>query len=293
MKLRLVVVCLLSFGTLCAAEPSVSPSPKSATPSSAASSSKGVVKHRALRYGEKRADLPEGAADDRLLDLHLPSTPAPEKGYPCIVWVHGGGFSHGGRSIGSVGKELLARGYAVVGVEYYLHRLHHKTPKQAGAHGLHPDRPYPESIRKSVDIAAEDTEMALAWLAQHAKDYNLDVDRFGIGGSSAGAITSLEVAYARRKTTGVNLRVVFDICGAVENIGKIQAPAPWLVTGHGDSDKTVNVGYAQALKKRMDEISVPNHVIIVPGVGHRVGDALKEKYVAEILDFVDKALKGK
>lgn len=278
MKRVLFIVCLLLSGLLFAAP---------------------GTKHLSLRYGERRAELPEGAEDDRLLDLYLPTSPAPEKGYPCLVWIHGGGFSKGRRTTGYFAKELLARGYAVVAVEYYLHlKYNHATAEEKKAYPkgeswLWPEQPYPNILRKGVDAAAEDAEVALAWLAEHAKDYNLDVDRFALGGSSAGAITSLEVAYVRRKKTGVNLRAVLDVCGAVEHLETFRAPAPWLVTGHGDSDKIVNVGYAHALKKRMDELSVPNRVFIMPGVGHFVADAFKKAHCEEALDFLDEAMKIK
>ena len=253
--------------------------------------------HLALRYGERRAELPSEATDDRILDIHLPQTPPPAKGYPCLVWIHGGGFSKGSRTTGYFAKELLARGYAVVALEYHLYlKYNHATAEEKKAYPkgeswLWPEQPYPNVFRKGVDAAAADAEMALAWLAEHAKDYNLDVDRFALGGSSAGAITSLEVAYVRRKKTGVNLRAVLDVCGAVERLETFRAPAPWLVTGHGDSDRIVNVRYAHALKKRMDELSVPNRVFIMPGVGHFVADAFKKAHCDEVLDFVDEAMK--
>lgn len=84
-----------------------------------------------------------------------------------IVWAHGGAFVHG--TIDSpesdwVGRELAARGIAVVSVDYRLttETSHH----------------YP--------AASDDMLSAWAWTREHADELGIDARKLGIGGTSAG-----------------------------------------------------------------------------------------------------------
>jgi acetyl esterase/lipase len=93
------------------------------------------------------------------LDLYLP-----EKAdglLPVVVWVHGGAWRAGSKS-GCPGIFLAAKGFAVVSVGYRLSQ-----------HAV-----YPAQI--------EDCKAAVRWLRANAKKYNLDPDRIGAWGASAG-----------------------------------------------------------------------------------------------------------
>jgi len=93
------------------------------------------------------------------LDLYCPekvSGPA-----PVIVWVHGGGWRTGGKKR-CPAVALVPDGYAVASIDYRLSST----------------APFPAQI--------EDCKAAVRWLRANAAKYNLDADRIGVWGMSAG-----------------------------------------------------------------------------------------------------------
>jgi acetyl esterase/lipase len=97
------------------------------------------------------------------LDLYLPKTEA-KKPLPVVVWIHGGGWQGGNKTsgVGRVVPFVESGDYAGVSVAY---RLTNVTP-------------WPGQIH--------DCKAAIRWIRANAKKYNLDPDRIGVFGSSAG-----------------------------------------------------------------------------------------------------------
>jgi acetyl esterase/lipase len=93
------------------------------------------------------------------LDLYLPKKVT--KPMPLIVWIHGGGWRNGSKEP-CPAVRFVNKGYAVASVNYRLSQ-----------HAV-----FPAQI--------EDCKAAVRWLRANAKKYNLDPDRFGAWGSSAG-----------------------------------------------------------------------------------------------------------
>lgn len=113
----------------------------------------GVTVHRDLIYGRAgERELP--------LDLYLP--PDTSSPVPVVIWVHGGGWRGGSKGNGGRALNMTTRGFAVVDVEYRL-----------SGEAL-----FPAQI--------EDCKTAVRWVRANAKKYNLDPDRIGAWGSSAG-----------------------------------------------------------------------------------------------------------
>ena len=98
------------------------------------------------------------------LDLYLPD--AANKPCPLIIWVHGGGFKMGSKEGGTLGNsvplEYLEQGYALASINYRLSQ-----------HAI-----FPAQI--------EDCKAAVRWLRTHAPRFNIDSNRFGAWGPSAG-----------------------------------------------------------------------------------------------------------
>jgi len=92
------------------------------------------------------------------LDLYIPYS---ENKLPLIIWVHGGAW-HAGSKDDYAPIDYLSLGYAVASINYRLSQ-----------HDL-----FPAQI--------EDCKAAVRWLRANAEIYNLDPDRFGGWGSSAG-----------------------------------------------------------------------------------------------------------
>ncbi|MEZ0163437.1 alpha/beta hydrolase fold domain-containing protein [Kineococcus sp. LSe6-4] len=94
------------------------------------------------------------------LDLVRPSSAGP---VPVVVWVHGGGWFTGDRSLApDLTRCFAARGFAMASVDY---RLSGQAPFPAQLH---------------------DVRAAVRFLRSHAQEFGLAADRIGLWGSSAG-----------------------------------------------------------------------------------------------------------
>jgi len=93
------------------------------------------------------------------LDLFVPA--GAMNPLPLIIWVHGGAW-RGGSKENCPALRYLERGYAVASINYRLSQ-----------HAI-----FPAQI--------EDCKAAVRWLRAHAKEHNLDPNRFAAWGSSAG-----------------------------------------------------------------------------------------------------------
>ncbi|HVZ93793.1 MAG TPA: prolyl oligopeptidase family serine peptidase [Phycisphaerales bacterium] len=101
------------------------------------------------------------------LDVYLPVGTGP---FPCVVWVHGGGWQSGERFPPGPALQLLPRGIAVASVSYRL-------TSEAGQWGGEPVT-FPAQIH--------DVKGAIRFLRANAAAYQLNPARFGAWGSSAG-----------------------------------------------------------------------------------------------------------
>jgi acetyl esterase/lipase len=96
------------------------------------------------------------------LDLYYPEG---EKGFPTVVWFHGGGLTGGNKYIPG---GLRKKGFAVVGVNYRLH------PKV------------------KCPVYLDDAAAAVAWTFKNIAKYGGDPDKIFISGHSAGGyLTSM------------------------------------------------------------------------------------------------------
>jgi acetyl esterase/lipase len=103
----------------------------------------------------------EGGHERHKLDLYLPA--ASDGPVPLLIWIHGGGWMNGSKEgCPPLQGGYVARGFAVASLNYRL-----------SGHAV-----FPAQI--------EDCKTAIRWLRAHAREYQLDPDRFGVWGSSAG-----------------------------------------------------------------------------------------------------------
>jgi acetyl esterase/lipase len=113
---------------------------------------------------ELQRDVVYGQGGGRDLKLHIlrPKDP-PREPMPVLVFIHGGGWRGGHRDVGIPRLAPFAtRGYFCATIEYRL----------SG------EAVWPAQI--------EDCKCAIRSLRAHAKEWNLDPDRIGVWGSSAG-----------------------------------------------------------------------------------------------------------
>jgi acetyl esterase/lipase len=105
-----------------------------------------------------------------MLDLYTPNGATGP--VPLIIWIHGGGWQSGSKSLNPNGPQIryAQNGYAVASLNYRL----------SG------EAIFPAQIH--------DCKAAIRWLRANAATYNLDPARFGVWGSSAGGHLAALVA---------------------------------------------------------------------------------------------------
>jgi acetyl esterase/lipase len=102
-----------------------------------------------------------------------------DKPTPLLIYIHGGGWSGGDRSVvRSMLQPALDAGISVASVEY-------RTIKDSTADGLTPP----------VKGPMLDCARAIQFCRSKAKDWNLDKTKVALSGGSAGACTSLWLAF--------------------------------------------------------------------------------------------------
>ena len=102
------------------------------------------------------------------MDVWLPEKGAPT---PAIIFVHGGGFRNGSRKDPRLGERIpkcRAARVALISVEYRL-------LKDAG------------DVKPPVRVCMDDVTAAIRFVRSKAKEWNIDLSRIGLTGSSAGA----------------------------------------------------------------------------------------------------------
>jgi acetyl esterase/lipase len=143
-------------------------------------------------------DGPDADPKKHKLDLYLPVT---DKPFPVLLWIHGGGWMIGDRSMyGGVGERFAERGFGCAVMSYRLS----------------PGVKHPEHVR--------DCARAFAWVVENAKKRGGDPDRLFVFGQSAGghltALLTLDRKYLEE------LKVPQDaIKGAIPLSGVYDIPA--------------------------------------------------------------------
>lgn len=116
-----------------------------------------------------RLDMPYAQYGDRVLKLDLFTPTDLEGARPAIVVIHGGGWINGDRTrFRALSQQLAARGYVTAAISYRL----------SG------EAPFPAAIH--------DCKAAVRFLRAHADELNIDPDRIGaLGGSAGGHLAAL------------------------------------------------------------------------------------------------------
>lgn len=147
---RFSIALLASVACCFATDPSQTPKPK------------GPPKSQAPSGVELIHDVEIGKGGDRVLHAEIARPEKPSaKPMPAVLWIHGGGWS-GGSHRGNGALWLATQGYFTASIEYRL----------SG------EAKWPAQI--------EDCKLGVRWLRANAAKYNVDPNRIGCWGSSAG-----------------------------------------------------------------------------------------------------------
>jgi len=180
------------------------------------------------------------------LDCYQPIGDASLK-RPLLVWAHGGGFVAGNRSdlkAKAMCTAYAKRGYVAASVDY--------------RYGV-ADTTNPVSYMESILRTVQDAKAAVRFFRKNASAYRVDTTRIFFGGSSAGGVTALLMAYWDQDEIpkGLNPEVgglegnsgnsgyasavhaVLNCWGGIPDTSWIDAGEPPVAGFHGMLDQTV------------------------------------------------------
>jgi len=194
-----------------------------------------------------------GASTTLKLDVYQP-TGDTETNRPLIIWVHGGSFIGGTKTDGDMvafSQKFTKKGYVCASIDYRL--------------GFFPFDS--ANAVKAVVRAVQDLRAAVRFFykdKQTSDTYKIDTNNIYVGGSSAGAITSLHLAYLDQEcevsdylnqttitqlgglegTSGnpgysSNVKGVLNGCGALARYSWLEASDIPVASVHGTNDATV------------------------------------------------------
>lgn len=170
--MRNSLALLASFCILCGGAAFAADSPAS-KPADQAKANAGPGKHLTA---PTLANVAYGDSPKQVLDFWKAESPSPT---PLWFFIHGGGWLHGDRSLVSKhALEMLKEGISVVSIEY-------RFVDEAQAAGIKPP----------VEWPLHDAARALQFVRSKAAEWNVDKQRIGASGSSAGACSSLWLAF--------------------------------------------------------------------------------------------------
>lgn len=232
------------------------------------------------RYGETLTDVTYCTADSsaQKMDVYFPDSGGP---WPALVYVHGGSWMRGDKSeVLMFAGGLTAQGYLVVSINYRLY----------------PPARFPAMI--------EDVKCAVRSLRAHAGEYNIDPNRIGAMGVSAGGhLVSLlgtsdqsdgwdvgeYLDQSSRVKAVIAMAAVTDLTKhfpnadieAMRHVGfgednimqaspitHVTSDDPPFLLIHGDRDELVPYEQSQLLYDRLIQANVPAQLVIVKNASH-------------------------
>jgi len=122
---------------------------------------------------EPLLNVPYGTHPRQVLDFYRAKSDKPT---PVVFYIHGGGWQGGDKKTNP--KAFLDKGISVVAINY-----------RSGKHGVE------EKVEPPVNASLHDAARALQFVRSKAAEWNLDKKRIGATGGSAGACSSLWLAF--------------------------------------------------------------------------------------------------
>ena len=205
-----------------------------------------------IPYGAGSAVDQDGNTDILNLDVYEPTGDTVTY-RPAIIWVHGGSFRGGDKTSGEIVDEarvFAKKGFVNFSINYRL--------TNAGCSAAAPGTQCVDEINDAM----HDAQAAVRWVKHNAATYGVDPMRVAIGGTSAGAITAIEVALNPNEPQGPTDSGFSNEVGAALSLSGaniIGTPDPTdapFIDWHG-----TNVDAAQA-------VGIDAHLVTYPGEGH-------------------------
>jgi acetyl esterase/lipase len=177
---------------------------------------------------------------------------------PLIVFVHGGSFRAGTRTSAEIVDEAttFARmGYVTASISYRLSQ-----------NGCTAAVPTSECVLAIIH-ARDDAQDAVSFLRANAATYGIDADRIAIAGTSAGAITALNVAFSNDVDPSSVVRAGVSLSGAALLTQPNAGDAPVFLM-HGTADFVVPYQWAVNTQTAATQAGVRAVMTTWEGAGH-------------------------
>ena len=240
-----------------------------------------VMVLRNVQFATGDVRQPNLAKRGLFLDIYQPETAESPFKRPAMIAIHGGGFLFGDKSeMTNICRELAARGYVCFSINY---RLVPDDPPGASQ----------DQYTRTVMAAVADADNAAKWVEANAAKYHVDVSRMFIGGSSAGAVTSMLLAY-NPDIKPPRFRAVADMWGTMgPRVNWIRKGGPPLLIIHGREDDTITVSAAEQIDARAKAVGLEHQTYLIEGMGHSLPLNLEiggETLLQHLIDFFYKQL---
>jgi predicted esterase len=198
-----------------------------------------------------------GSAITLRFDLYEPSgdTVTPR---PAIVWVHGGSFSSGDKTSAELVDEantFARKGYVNASINYRL--------EPGGCTGSVPIA----TCVLAMQEALEDAQAAVRFLRTNASTYGIDESRIAIGGSSAGAITALNVGFSSSEDPTAAVSGAVSLSGS-NLLGAIDSGDAPSLAFHGTADTVVPYQWAVNTVSQATAAGLDSFLTAWTGAGH-------------------------
>lgn len=251
-----------------------------------------------------------GADRKEKADLYLPAEIPKGKRVPAVLIVHGGGWTGGDKHAAreqNIGTNLALKGYVAMSINYVL-------AQAKGTNVVWPQNLY-------------DCKTAVRWLRKNAERLQIDPDKIGaIGGSAGGHLVSMlaltdakdglepKEPYAEFSS---RIQCVVDLYGPEElmeyhditafrktrkeapELYKQATPStyadkndPPVLILHGTGDKTVDYHQSEMFAEKLKQAGTKHELILVPEAPHTFHLQPKQRDLRPVvLGFFDEHLK--
>ncbi len=240
---------------------------------------------------------------DLLFDFYAPANDTLNE-RPLIIYIHGGGFNTGTRTLFSVQnicRTMARKGYAVANIDYRLDpnfQLYNSSDD-----------------RRAMTDAMHDAKQAIRYFKANYLTYGIDTNKVFIGGESAGAITAMMASYVDKQSemstypmanpndpvgssanSNISNKVLAGLClcGMILDTTALEAATdPGLLWIHGTNDDYIPISLSFPIVLRADNLGLPMTAKAYDGAGHcpwYLGNPDWELYqdsvITDITDFL-------
>lgn len=237
-----------------------------------------VTRTNGITYGSSVRQ--DGTTMTLQLDVYQP-TGDTVGARPLIIFVHGGSFRSGNRTSSEIVDEantFARKGYVTASISYRL-----------SANGC-------TSITleciTAIQHAREDGQAAVRFFRRYAVTYGIDTGRIAMAGTSAGAITAVEVGYGPEEVgTSGNPGYSSKVSSAVSLSGAriLTKPARGeanVLLFHGTSDVVVPYQWAVDTKAEADAADAHAELVSWEGAGHVPYATYRQQILDETTNFL-------